>query len=111
MKPIFSRIVATGGYLPERILSNHDLEQMVDTSDAWIFARTGIRSRHIAAPDEKTVDMAEAAARQALADAGLQAEDLDLIVVATTTPDQIFPSTATSLAYGIPRRRNTHPDR
>ena len=94
MKPIFSRIVATGGYLPERILSNHDLEQMVDTSDAWIFARTGIRSRHIAAPDEKTVDMAEAAARQALADAGLQAEDLDLIVVATTTPDQIFPSTA-----------------
>jgi len=94
VKPIFSRIVATGGYLPERILSNHDLEQMVDTSDAWIFARTGIRSRHIAAPDEKTVDMAEAAARQALADAGLQAEDLDLIVVATTTPDQIFPSTA-----------------
>ncbi|HUX19033.1 MAG TPA: beta-ketoacyl-ACP synthase III [Acidithiobacillus sp.] len=94
MKPIFSRIAATGGYLPERILSNHDLEQMVDTSDAWIFARTGIRSRHIAAPDEKTVDMAEAAARQALADAGLQAEDLDLIVVATTTPDQIFPSTA-----------------
>ena len=94
MKPIFSRIVATGGYLPERILSNYDLEQMVDTSDAWIFARTGIRSRHIAAPDEKTVDMAEAAARQALADAGLQAEDLDLIVVATTTPDQIFPSTA-----------------
>ena len=94
MKPIFSRIVATGGYLPERILSNHDLEQMVDTSDAWIFARTGIRSRHIAAPDEKTVDMAEAAARQALADAGLQAEDLDLIVVSTTTPDQIFPSTA-----------------
>jgi len=94
VKPIFSRIVATGGYLPERILSNYDLEQMVDTSDAWIFARTGIRSRHIAAPDEKTVDMAEAAARQALADAGLQAEDLDLIVVATTTPDQIFPSTA-----------------
>jgi len=94
VKPIFSRIVATGGYLPERVLSNHELEQMVETSDAWIFARTGIRSRHIAAPDEKTVDMAAAAARQALADAGLRAEDLDLIIVATTTADQLFPSTA-----------------
>ncbi|MEY2336084.1 beta-ketoacyl-ACP synthase III [Acidithiobacillus ferrianus] len=94
MKPIYSRIVATGGYLPERVLSNHDLAQMVETSDAWIFARTGIRTRRIVAADEKTVDLAEAAARQALADAGLGAEDLDLIVVATTTPDQIFPSTA-----------------
>ena len=104
MKPIYSRIVATGGYLPERILSNRDLEQMVETSDAWIFARTGIRSRHIAAPGEKTVDMAEAAARQALADAGLNAADLDLIIVATTTPDQLFPSTACLLQARLGNR-------
>lgn len=67
---------------------------MVDTSDAWIFARTGIRSRHIAGDGEKTVDMAEHAARQALADAQIDIQDVDLIIVATTTPDQIFPSTA-----------------
>ncbi|MFA7495348.1 MAG: beta-ketoacyl-ACP synthase III [Acidithiobacillus sp.] len=94
MKPLYSRIIATGGYLPERILHNQDLEHMVDTSDAWIFARTGIRSRHIAGDGEKTVDMAEHAARQALADAQIDIQDVDLIIVATTTPDQIFPSTA-----------------
>ncbi|MGE4531542.1 MAG: beta-ketoacyl-ACP synthase III [Acidithiobacillus sp.] len=94
MKPLYSRIIATGGYLPERILRNQDLEHMVDTSDAWIFARTGIRSRHIAGDGEKTVDMAEHAARQALADAQIDIQDVDLIIVATTTPDQIFPSTA-----------------
>ncbi len=104
MNPIYSRIVATGGYLPERVLHNADLEQMVDTSDAWIFERTGIRSRHIAAEDEKTVDMAEHAARQALRDANIQAEDLDLILVATTTPDQVFPSTACLLQARLGNR-------
>ena len=90
----YSRIIATGAYLPERILSNHDLEKMVDTSDEWIFARTGIRERRIAADHESTCDLAERAAREALDRAGLSAQDLDLIIVATTTPDLVFPSTA-----------------
>ncbi|SIN84269.1 3-oxoacyl-[acyl-carrier-protein] synthase III [Sulfurivirga caldicuralii] len=90
----FSRIVGTGGYLPEKILTNADLEQMVDTSDAWIRERTGIEQRHIAADDQTTSDLAEQAARQALDMANLAPEDLQLIVVATTTPDKIFPSTA-----------------
>ena len=102
--PRYSRIIATGGYLPERVLSNRDLEQMVDTSDEWIQARTGIRSRHVVSADEKTVDLAEAAARQALADAGLDPQDLDLIIVATTTPDQIFPSTACLLQARLGNR-------
>lgn len=102
--PRYSRIIATGGYLPERVLSNRDLEQMVDTSDEWIQARTGIRSRHLVSADEKTVDLAEAAARQALADAGLGPQDLDLIIVATTTPDQIFPSTACLLQARLGNR-------
>lgn len=89
-----SRIAGTGGHLPERVMTNADLERMVDTTDAWIVERTGIRSRHIADPREKTSDLAVAAARRALDAAGLRAEELDLIVVATTTPDQIFPSTA-----------------
>ncbi|MHB0889599.1 thiolase family protein, partial [Acidithiobacillus sp.] len=100
----YSHIIATGGYLPERVLSNHDLEQMVDTSDEWIQARTGIRSRHVVSADEKTVDLAEAAARQALADAGLNPQDLDLIIVATTTSDQIFPSTACLLQARLGNR-------
>ncbi|MHB8247424.1 MAG: beta-ketoacyl-ACP synthase III [Acidithiobacillus sp.] len=100
----YSHIIATGGYLPERVLSNHDLEQMVDTSDEWIQSRTGIRSRHVVSADEKTVDLAEAAARQALADAGLDPQDLDLIIVATTTPDQIFPSTACLLQARLGNR-------
>ncbi|HHH13446.1 MAG TPA: beta-ketoacyl-ACP synthase 3, partial [Thiolapillus brandeum] len=90
----WSRITGTGGHLPERVLSNQDLEKMVDTSDQWIRERTGIRKRHIAAEGETTCDLAEQAARRALEAAGLEAQDLDLIVVATTTPDKIFPSTA-----------------
>jgi 3-oxoacyl-[acyl-carrier-protein] synthase-3 len=90
----FSRIVGTGGYLPEKILTNADLEQMVDTSDAWIRERTGIEQRHIAADNQTTSDLAEQAARQALDMANLATEDLQLIVVATTTPDKTFPSTA-----------------
>lgn len=90
----FSRIIGTGSYLPEKILTNADLEQMVDTSDAWIRERTGIEQRHIAADDQTTSDLAEQAARQALDMANLSPEDLQLIVVATTTPDKTFPSTA-----------------
>jgi 3-oxoacyl-[acyl-carrier-protein] synthase-3 len=89
-----SRIVGTGSYLPAQILSNADLARRVDTSDEWIRGRTGIRQRHIAAPDEKTSDLAFAAAREALAVAGIAPEAVDLIVLATTTPDMVFPSTA-----------------
>jgi 3-oxoacyl-[acyl-carrier-protein] synthase-3 len=90
----YSRVAGTGSYLPAKILSNADLETMVDTTDAWIFDRTGIRQRHIAADDEMTSDLALQASLRALDAAGLKAADLDLIVVGTTTPDQIFPSTA-----------------
>jgi 3-oxoacyl-[acyl-carrier-protein] synthase III len=90
----YSRIVGTGAYLPAKILTNRDLERMVDTSDEWIYTRTGIRQRHIAADDEQTSDLALAASRSALAAAGVDAADLDLVVVATTTPDMVFPSTA-----------------
>jgi 3-oxoacyl-[acyl-carrier-protein] synthase-3 len=92
--PIFSRIMGTGGYLPEKVLTNHDLEKMVETSDQWITERTGIKKRHIAADGETTCDLAEHAARQAMAAAGVEASDIDLIIVATTTPDRVFPSTA-----------------
>ena len=90
----YARITGTGGYLPERVLTNHDLEQMVETSDQWIRERTGIRERRIAAPGETTSMLAEHAARRAMADAGIGPDDVDLIVLATTTPDQVFPSTA-----------------
>jgi len=90
----YSRIAGTGGYLPEKVLTNVDLEKMVDTTDQWITDRTGIKERHIAAADETACDMAEAAARQAMDSAGVDARDIDLVIVATTTPDRIFPSTA-----------------
>jgi 3-oxoacyl-[acyl-carrier-protein] synthase-3 len=90
----YSRIIGTGSYLPSRILTNGDLEKMVETSDEWIVTRTGIRERHIAADDETTCDLAEHAARRALVAAGIGAGDIDLVIVATTTPDRIFPSTA-----------------
>ncbi len=91
---IYSRIAGTGSYLPAKILTNADLEKMVDTSSDWIVERTGIRERHIAADNETTCDLAEQAARRAIEAAGLAAVDIDLIIVATTTPDRIFPSTA-----------------
>ena len=91
---IYSRITGTGGYLPERILTNAELEQMVDTSDEWIRTRTGIIKRHIAAQGETTCDLAEHAARKAMAAAEVTPEEIDLIIVATTTPDMVFPSTA-----------------
>jgi 3-oxoacyl-[acyl-carrier-protein] synthase-3 len=89
-----SRILGTGGYLPEKILTNADLEKLVDTSDDWIVSRTGIRERRIAADGETTCDLAEQAARRAIEAAGVRADAIDLIVLATTTPDRIFPSTA-----------------
>lgn len=90
-----SKIIGTGSYLPEKILTNKDLEKMVDTTDEWIFTRTGIRERHIAAQDELTSDLATVAAQNAIASANINANEIDLIIVATSTPDKIFPSVAT----------------
>lgn len=87
-------IVGYGKYVPEKILTNADLEQMVETNDEWIVTRTGIRERHIAAPEQATSDLAYEAAVQALKSAGITAEELELIIVATVTPDTFFPSTA-----------------
>lgn len=91
------RITGTGSYLPKKVLTNADLEKMVDTDDDWIVTRTGIRQRHIAADDEATSDLAFHAATEALDAAGVVAEEIDLIIVATTTPDYPFPSTAALL--------------
>ena len=91
---VYSRIAGTGSYLPERVLTNADLEKMVETNDEWIVSRSGIRERHIAAEGETTSDMAFHAATRALEAAGLAASDIELIVLGTTTPDVIFPSTA-----------------
>ncbi len=91
---LYSKIIGTGGYLPERVLNNHELESMVETSDEWIRSRTGIKERRIAADDEFTCDLAEKAALQAIKSASISLDDIDLIVVATTTADQVFPSTA-----------------
>ena len=90
----YSRIVGTGSYLPATVLSNEDIEKRIDTSDEWIFSRTGIRTRRVAAEGETTSDLGAHASREALAAAGLAPGDIDLIVVATTTPDMVFPSTA-----------------
>lgn len=90
----YARITGTGGFLPEKELTNRDLEAMVETTDTWIQERTGIKSRRVASEGETTCDLAEAAARRALDAAGRTASDVDLIIVATTTPDRIFPSTA-----------------
>ncbi len=89
-----SRIAGTGRYLPARVLTNEELARRVDTSDEWIRTRTGIRQRHIAAPDETTSDMALHASRAALDAAGIAPADVDVVIVATTTPDMVFPSTA-----------------
>jgi 3-oxoacyl-[acyl-carrier-protein] synthase-3 len=92
---IFAKIAGTGSYLPKKILTNAELESMVDTTDDWIVARTGIKERHIAAEGEFTSDLASNAAKNAIESAGISAADIDLIIVATTTPDKIFPSVAT----------------
>ena len=94
MAQIYARIIATGSALPERVVTNADLEKIVETSDEWIRTRTGIRQRHIAADGETTGDLAFLAAQRALEAAGVKASELDLIILGTTTPDIIFPSTA-----------------
>ncbi len=93
----YSRIISTGSYLPQKILTNKDLENMVDTSHEWIIERTGIESRHIASECESSVDMAYNASLIAMKNAGLNSNDIDMIVVATTTPERKFPSTAVLL--------------
>ncbi|MBW8849465.1 MAG: ketoacyl-ACP synthase III [Xanthomonadales bacterium] len=98
---IYARIAGTGSYLPEKILTNDDLAQFVDTSDEWIQARTGIRQRHVAAEGETTCDLAYQASLRALEAAGVAASELDLIIVGTTTPDLIFPSTACLLQHRL----------
>jgi len=101
-----SRIAGTGSYLPEKILSNADLEKMIDTTDEWIFTRTGIRERHIVAENEFTSDMAVNAALKAIEVAQIAPNDIDLIIVATTTPDRTFPSTACLVQEKLGIRNN-----
>ena len=91
---MYSRIIGTGSYLPQKVLTNKDLESLVDTTDEWIVERTGIKQRHIAAENESTSSMAINASIDAIKSSGLSEKDIDLVIVATTTPDQIFPSTA-----------------
>ena len=98
---IYSRISGTGSYLPEKVITNHDLEKMVDTTDEWIRSRTGIERRHIAADGETTVDLAEIAARRALDAAGVAPGDVDFIAFGTTTPDLVFPNCGTLLQYRL----------
>ena len=103
MPQLRSVVLGVGAYLPQKTLTNDELAKLVDTSDAWIVQRTGIKERHIAAEGETTSMLGEMAARDALANAGIAADDIDLIVVATSTPDWTFPSTATQIqaALGI----------
>jgi 3-oxoacyl-[acyl-carrier-protein] synthase-3 len=98
---VFARIAGTGSYLPEKCLTNDDLAKIVDTSDEWIAARTGIRQRHIAAEGQTTSDLGYNAAMRALEAAGVDAKELELIVVGTTTPDLIFPSTACLIQHRL----------
>ncbi|MEL7482061.1 MAG: beta-ketoacyl-ACP synthase III [Pseudomonadota bacterium] len=100
-----SKLIGVGAYLPERAVSNDDLTQTVDTSDEWIRERTGIRQRHIAADHELTSDLATHAARRALENAGVTPDDIDLIVVSTTTPDRTFPATAAYVQEKLGIRR------
>ena len=94
MSSLSASIIGTGSYVPEKILSNADLERLVETNDEWIVTRTGIRERRIAAPEQTTSDLAAEAAKAAMLNAGVTAEELDMIIVATVTPDMFFPSTA-----------------
>lgn len=96
----FAKIIGTGSYLPPKIVTNADLEKTLDTSDEWITTRTGIKQRHVVTT-QTTCDLAAMAANEALKDAGIEAKDLDLIILATTTPDKIFPATATMLQKAI----------
>ncbi len=91
---VYARIAGTGSYLPEKLVTNKDLEKIVDTNDEWIVTRTGIRERHYAADNQNASDLALIAVQRAIAAAGVEANDIDLIIVATSTPDMVFPSTA-----------------
>ena len=104
MTCVRSAVTGVGAYLPEKVVTNADLAKFVDTSDEWIVERTGIRQRHQAAPDQPTSDLAVEAARKALAEAGRTPADVDLIIVATTTPDMTFPATAAIVQHklGVP---------
>ena len=104
MTVVRSAVTGVGAYLPEKVVTNADLAKFVDTSDEWIIERTGIRQRHQAAPDQPTSDLAVEAARKALAEAGKSPADVDLIIVATTTPDMTFPATASIVQrkLGVP---------
>ena len=101
MSVVRSVVLGCGSYLPQRVLTNQELAKTVDTSDEWIVQRTGIRERHVAAPGEHTSDLALAAARAALADARVDPQTIDLIVLATSTPDNTFPATAVSVQAGL----------
>ncbi|MFA7638654.1 MAG: beta-ketoacyl-ACP synthase III [Parvibaculum sp.] len=103
MSVIRTVVAGVGSYLPSRVMTNDDLAKIVDTTDEWIVERTGIHNRHIAADDELTSDLALAAAKAAIADAGIDAQEIDTIILATTTPDYTFPATATTVqaALGI----------
>ena len=96
-----ARIAGTGGYLPEKVVTNADLEQLIDTTAEWIVERTGVEERHVAVPGETTCDLAEQAARRALDAAGIAPGQIDLIVLGTTTPDHVFPSVATQLQHRL----------
>ncbi len=91
---MYSKIIGTGSYLPEQVVTNADLETKVDTTDEWIFSRTGIKKRHIAEEGQTTCDLAEQASRAAIQAANINKDDIDMIILATTTADVIFPSTA-----------------
>ena len=100
----YSRIVGTGRYLPERIMTNADLEKIVDTTDEWIRTRTGVERRHVVEPDQTTSDMCVEAAKKAMDAAGVKPQDIDMVITGTTTPDLIFPNISTIIQHrlGIP---------
>lgn len=97
----YSKILGMGSYLPEKVLTNADLEKMVDTTDAWITDRTGIKKRHIAADDQSASDLGFEAAKKAIANSGIDASDIDMIVVGTATPDKMFPSVACYIGHAL----------
>jgi 3-oxoacyl-[acyl-carrier-protein] synthase-3 len=101
---IRSVLRATGSYLPERVITNAEMERLVDTSDEWIVQRTGIRERHVAAETQSTSDLAIEAAKRALESSGLSPEDLDGVIVATTTPDRTFPAVAVMVQAALGMR-------
>ncbi|WP_417446478.1 beta-ketoacyl-ACP synthase III [Kangiella sp.] len=97
----YSKILGMGSYLPEKVLTNADLEKMVDTTDAWITDRTGIKKRHIAADDQSASDLGFEAAKKAIANSGIEAKDIDMIIVGTATPDKMFPSVACYIGHAL----------